>query len=99
MLGKTQELREANQGSSFRSFKKAVEMKREKEVEWNQKIKARFAQEADMVRNVALGKERKRLDLLEKLKAEKGPFTSAEQVQDYMNTDIDPKTKQIRMKR
>ena len=102
ILGKTQDLREASQaiqGSSFRSFRKQVETKREKEIEWNLKQKERFADVADMVRVVALGKERKRLDLLEKLKGEKGPFTSAEEVQSYMNSDMEDKVKQARMKR
>ena len=91
ILGKTQELRETNTGSSYRSFRKEVEAKREKELEWNQKQKERFAEEADMVRTIALQKERKRLDLLEKLKAEQGPFTNAEEVKDYMDNDVDPK--------
>jgi hypothetical protein len=99
ILGKTQELRETNTGSSYRSFRKEVEAKREKELEWNQKQKERFAEEADMVRTIALQKERKRLDLLEKLKAEQGPFTNAEEVKDYMDTDVDPKVKQIRLKK
>ena len=54
ILGKTQELRETNTGSSYRSFRKEVEAKREKELEWNQKQKERFAQEAYMVRNIEL---------------------------------------------
>ena len=99
VLGKTQDLRDKKQDSSFRSFRKQVEMKRDKEVQWNQKQKERFAQEADMARVVAIGKERKRLDLLEKLKGDKGPFTNAEEVQAFMNSDVDPKQKQIRMKR
>ena len=52
-----------------------------------------------MVRTIALQTERKRLDLLEKLKAEQGPFTNAEKVKDYMDTDVDPKVKQIRLKK
>ena len=99
VLGKTQELRESNKEISFRSFRKEVEAKREMELKWNQKQRDRFAEVADMTRTVAIQKERKRLDLLEKLKAEKGPFTSAEEVQEYMASDAHPKVKQNRMKR
>ena len=99
ILGKTQELRETNQDASFRSFRKEVETKRDMELQWNKRQKERFAEEADITRTVAIQKERKRLDLLEKLKAERGPFTNAEEVQEYMDTDANPKVKQIRMKK
>ena len=36
---------------------------------------------------------------MEKLKAEKGPFTSAEEVQEYMSSNASPKVKQNRLKR
>ena len=99
ILGKTQELRETNQDASFRSFRKEVETKRDMELQWNKRQKERFAQEADITRTVAIQKERKRLDLLEKLKAERGPFTNAEEVLEYMANDDNDKLKQIRMKK
>ena len=67
--GKTTELSETNMSSiSFRSYRKEVEAKRDKELKWNKKQRERFVQDADALRTVAISKERKRMDLMEKLK-------------------------------
>jgi hypothetical protein len=100
VLQKTRALREASQGPSFRSFRKAVEMKREKEVEWNASMKEKFSTDAEKKQEVALVQERKRLTKMEDLKICGGPFTNAEEVEQYLgDTTILEKTKQQRMKK
>ena len=67
ILGKAKDLREGKV-SKFRTFKKEVEAKRMLELEWQDKMKEKFATGADEKQIVAQAKERKRLDMLEKLK-------------------------------
>ena len=86
--------------SKFRSFKKAVEAKQRIELEWQEKTKEKFAAGAEEKQLVAQHKERKRLDMLDQLKAGGGPFTDAEQVQEYLNKpDLTEKEKQARLKK
>ena len=100
VLQKTRALREASKGPSFRSFRKVVEMKREKEVEWNASVKEKFSTDAEKKQEVALGQERKRLTKLEDLKTCGGPFTNAEEVEQYLgDATITNKEKQRRMKK
>ena len=47
----------------------------------------------------ALGQERKRLQAPEELKEVKGPFPSADEVEEYMEKEIPEKEKQARMKK
>ena len=62
-------------------------------------MKEKFALGAGEKQVVAQSKERKRLDMLEKLKADNGPFTDADMVREYMdNSDICDKLKQNRLK-
>ena len=49
-------------------------------VEQKKKQIEKFKEDADTKREVALMQERKRLSLLEQLKAIQGPFTNAEEV-------------------
>ena len=93
VLQKTQELR-ASKGAknAFRSFTKRVEARKQLELEWNKKQDEKFKCDTDKKQEVALIKERKRLNLLEDLKACKGPFTNSDEVQKYLdNTSIDIK--------
>ena len=100
VLQKTRALREVSQGPGFRSFRKAVEMRREREIEWNTSVKEKFSTDAERKQEVALGQERKRLIILEALKSCGGPFTNAEEVEKYMeDTSISDKDKQTRMKK
>ena len=100
VLQKTRALREASQGPSFRSFKKEVEMRRNKEMEWNKSVKEKFSSDAEKKQVVALGQERKRLIMLEDLKSTGGPFTNAEEVEKYLeDITITDKDKQKRMKK
>ena len=48
---------------------------------------------------VVLCKERKSLLMLEDLKQDNGPFTNAEEVQDFMEKDISESKKQARLKK
>ena len=95
----SEELR-AGKESSFRTFKEQVEAKKKLSMEWKEKIKEKLAKGADMKHVVAQTKERKRLDILDELKESGGPFTSAEEVQEFLEKDdITEKDKAKRMKK
>ena len=98
-LAYSKELR-AGKESSFRTYKEQVEAKKKLELEWKEKIKEKLALGADMKHVVAQTKERKRLDILDELKESGGPFTTAEEVQEYLEKeDITDKDKSKRMKK
>ena len=98
ILGRAKDLREGKE-SKFRSFKKEVEAKRMLELKWQESMKQKFASGADEKQVVAQAKERKRLDMLEKLKVADGPFTDADMVKEYLeNRDMTDKVKQSRLK-
>ena len=99
ILQKTRARREASQGPGFRSFRDKVEAKRELEVKLNKKVADKFKEDAKKKQETALGQERKRILILEQLKANKGPFTNAEEVEEYFKLDITEKEKQSRMKK
>ena len=99
ILKKTRALRESREKTNFRSFRQQVEDKREKEVEWNAKIAEKTKEEAVRKQEAALGQERKRLLVLEKLKEVKGPFTNSEEVEEFLAREIPEKEKQARMKK
>jgi hypothetical protein len=98
ILRKTRALREAREEVNFRSFRQQVEDKREKEVKWNTKMSEKMKDETERKQETALGQERKRLLALEKLKMKGGPFTNAEEVEEYLRSEIPEKEKQTRMK-
>ena len=86
--------------SSFRSYKEQVIAVKKLTMEWKENIKEKLAKGADMKHVVAQTKERKRLDILDELKDLGGPFTSAEEVQEYIEREeISEKEKQKRMKK
>ena len=99
ILKKTRALRESRKQTNFRSFRQQVEDRREKEVEWNTKMAEKTKDEAVRKQETALGQERKRLLALEKLKMMEGPFTNAEEVEEYLQREIPEKEKQARMKK
>ena len=76
-----------------------MEAKRNLEVEWNRQVAKKFRKDADKKQETALGQERKRILLLESLKLRNGPFTNAEEVEEYLKQDIPEKDKQTRMKK
>ena len=99
ILKKTEHLRKASENPDFRSFKKQVEIKREKEVEWNAKMADKLKNDAARKQEVALGQERKRIIMLEDLKGLGGPFTSQEEVEEFLGKSIPEKEKVARMKK
>ena len=99
LLKKTRELFEAKKSSNFRSFSEQVEAKRELEVEWNSKLAAKMKSDSERRQESALSQERKRILALEKLKEDNGPFTNAEQVDEYLGSPLSEKIKQARMKK
>ena len=99
ILQRARDLREGKETRSFRTFKKEAEIKREVELEWLEKIKEKMKEGYSVKQVVGQVKERKRLDLLEALKVDGGPFTDATSVQEYLdNTEVDSKRKQSRLK-
>ena len=99
ILKKTMSIKETSDMSSFRSFKKQVEMKRNLELQWNQKMSEKLKGDEERKQMVALGQERKRLVMLEELKEENGPFTNAEEVEKFMASKISENEKQVRLKK
>ena len=97
ILGKTQE--KEGEVSSFRSFKKETQARRELDLQWSEQMKVKFQASADLKQINSLSAERKRLQKLENLKQLGGPFTDAEQVEKYLaDKEISPKQKKNRMK-
>ena len=99
ILMKTKAFKEAREMPNFRSFKQQVEAKRNLEAQWNQKMSEKLKEDEEKRQEVALGKERKRLQMLEELKQENGPFTNAEQVEEFMAKEISENEKQARLKK
>ena len=90
----------AGKESTFRTYKEQVEAKKKIMLEWQEKIKDKLANGADIRQLVAQTKERKRLDILDELKESGGPFTTAEEVQEFLEREgITEKDKQKRMKK
>ena len=54
VLGKTEHLRDQNQGESFRKYRQAAEEKRKLELDWSQKVKVNFKTDSEKKREVAL---------------------------------------------
>ena len=100
ILQRCKELR-TNQTPSFRGYREAAAAKRELELSWTNSMKERMRQGSDEKRETSLLQERKRLDSLEKLKEDGGPFTSAEEVATFLSdlSENNTKEKQKRMKR
>ena len=101
VLQSTKKLRD-NHGAlnTFRSFHKQVEARKQLELEWNKKQEGKFKTDSERKQEVSLVKERKRLNMLEELKACKGPLTNSDEVQMYLDDiELDSKEKQKRLKK
>ena len=69
------------------------------ELEWQQKMKEEFSAGADEKQVVVQTKERKRLDMMEKLKEVGGPFINSDMVKDFIElAEMSEKAKQKRLK-
>ena len=97
ILQETEELRRSSE-HSFREFTEQAQEIKELKLSWNKKMSERFEAGASEKEAIALAKESKKLDLLEKLKAEGGPFTTEYEVDHYMSLKKDKAKKQKRMK-
>lgn len=97
ILQRTQQLREGHV-PSFRGFKAAVKAKRELELVWSEKTQKTFQAGSTEKQELAQRVERKRLDMLDMLKERGGPFTDADEVDQYLDNTKDGKEKQKRMK-
>ena len=98
ILQRSEELR-AGKVPSFRGFKATVKEKREVELQWSKYTKEKFKKGSDEKQELAKRNERKRLDMLDKLKSNGGPFTDSAEVEKFLkNTTLDDRAKQQRMK-
>ena len=97
-----QRARELNASTSstttFRSYKEELNRRREVNLKWSAKMTEKFSTGADEKLLAAQIGERKRLDLLDELKKAGGPFTDADEVQKFIESDMDEKLKKSRMK-
>ena len=98
ILSKSAELLEGKE-TNFRSYRQELNKKRELELNWQEETKRKFANGAEEKQLVAQGKERKRLELLAKLKEDGGPFTDADQMQEYLDSSLAEGVKQARLKK
>ena len=69
---------------SFRSFRKQTNEVKKLKLQWSESMKEKFSAKLDEKQAVALTEESKRLDLLEELKMSGGPFTTSQQVDEYL---------------
>ena len=101
ILKRAQELRAKQKDKSiYRSFGKQVEARRQLELAWNEKQEDLFKTDHEKKQEISLVKERKRLNLLEELKVNSGPFTNSDEVDNFLNDSmINDKDKQKRMKK
>ena len=97
ILQRAGELR-AGTVTSFRGFKEAAKAKQELDLKWSEKTKENFKKGADEKQQLAQKVERKRLDMMEELKKYGGPFTDAQEVEQYLSHEVDIKKMKKRMK-
>ena len=98
ILQKSQQLR-AGQVPSFRGFKAAVQAKKEVELSWSKHMKEKFDKGAEQKQEMAQRNERKRLDMLNRLKSSGGPFTDSDEVEQFLaQHTVADSVKQQRMK-
>ena len=99
ILQRAKDLREEKETKAFRTFKKEAEAKREVELAWSLKMKDKMKLGYSEKQIIGQIKERKRLDMMEALKINGGPFTDAGSVQNYLESvEVGDKEKQSRLK-
>ena len=86
ILQKCQSLREG-EIPSFRGFKQIAKSKMEFEAKWRESMRVKFNKGADEKQEMAQRNERKRLDMLKKLKSTGGPFTDSAEVEAFLKDD------------
>ena len=97
ILQRSKQLREGEL-PSFRGFKEAAKAKLDKEYGWLESQKQKFKEGADQKEEIAQRNER-RLDMLDKLKSNGGPFTDSREVEIFLqDTNLDDRAKQQRLK-
>ena len=98
ILQRSKQLREGEL-PYFRGFKEAAKAKLDKEYGWLESQKQKFKEGADQKEEVAQRNERRRLDMLDKLKSNGGPFTDSREVEIFLEvTNLDDRAKQQRLK-
>ena len=96
VLKYTTDLRDTDDKGGFRKMTSVVQTIEDVRAEWN----ARQQQLAEIVLSVKeaqnLRVENRKLDILSSLKAQGGPFTSSDEIDAYLESDIDLDTKNKR---
>ena len=95
MLQKTQALRD-NKPCNFRGFKEELARVKELKLLWSGKMKAAREKGSDEKQEVAKQQEEKRLDVLDFLKSKGGPFTDANEVDEYLAKDDEPEKQKVK---
>lgn len=99
ILKLTKELREKDGSGDFRKMGSAVKILEDITADWNKRQQELMAAGLSKKEANLLHVDNRRLTILERLKAQGGPFTSAEQVDHYLlNTTDDTKVKTRRMR-
>ena len=97
ILQKSKDLRK-EEIPSFRGFKEAAKAKLDMELDWLKRQKEKIAEGAETKPEIAQRTERKRLDMLDKLKSSGGQFTDSQEVELFLkDTKLDDKSKQQRL--
>ena len=99
ILGKSESLRSQDNQPSIRTFKEAVQAKKNVELRWNEGLREKFSAGADEKQVLAQQKEEKRLNILEELKEVGGPFTNSEEVETLLNGPLSENEKKKRLKK
>ena len=97
ILQQTEQLRK-DRNKSFRTFSEQALQVKELKMSWNKSMKEKFAAGVNEKQALAMIQEGKRLDILHKLKNEGGPFTSAQEVDIFMSSNLKEEIKKKRMK-
>ncbi len=98
ILQRSKQLREGEL-PSFRGFKEAAKAKLDKGYGWLESQKLKFKEGADQEEEIVQRTERRRLDMLDKLKFYGGPFTDSREVEIFLeDTNLDDRAKQQRLK-
>ena len=69
---------------SFHTFRNKAISVQDLKLQWSQKMKDGFAEKLTEKEAVAINNDEKRLNMLEKLKQLGGPFTKAEEVDEFL---------------
>ncbi len=99
VLNKSIDILEQSNPNDFKKFIKPSKEVKEIKLEWADKVKQQKTEAFSEKEKASLSEESKKYSLLETLKKESipGPFTSEEEIKNFLETDLDDKLKNKRM--